>query len=123
MSCNCPKCLYTENDNPTTTEPQRAVEDSSLNNLYCELTWKMQDVVIKVTDKIYTTHSECAYIRLLDPGTVVKVNHHYYFYSCPLGEMNLEGAWTDEESTTYSTYEFLCKVIDEEATVEIVLEG
>nr|DAR75458.1 MAG TPA: TRF2-interacting telomeric protein/Rap1 - C terminal domain [Caudoviricetes sp.] len=37
--------------------------------------------------------------------------------------MNLEGVWTDEESNSYSVHEFLCKVINNEATVKIVLEG
>ena len=94
-----------------------------LNRLYCELTWKMREVAIRVKDKDTTALSNIGYFRLLETGTVVQFKDRCYFYSCPLGMMDLEGAWTDEESTTYSTYEFLCKVIDEEATVEIVLEG
>lgn len=96
---------------------------TELNALYCQLTWKMNDVVIPIKDKNTTCISKRAYIYILEPGTVVKVNNTYYFYSCPHGEMNLEGTWTDEESVSYSVHEFLCKLIDDEATVELVLEG
>lgn len=115
MSCNCPKCSY---NNPP--EPQRATEDT-IDGLYCGLTWKMRDVLVPVKDSNCSSNRN--YGELLEPGTVVKVNGHYYFYSCPFGMMDLEGAWTSEESATYSTYEFLCNVIDEEAAVEVVLEG
>ena len=37
--------------------------------------------------------------------------------------MDLEGAWTDEESVSYSVHEFLCKMIDDEGCVEVLLEG
>lgn len=94
-----------------------------LDRLYCELTWKMQDVKIPIKDKDTTCLSNHPYGELLDAGTVVRFNNHTYFYSCPFGMMNLEGAWTDEESCTYSVHEFLCKVIDEGHPVEIVLEG
>ena len=94
-----------------------------LINLYCELTWKMQDVKVPVKDRDSTCVSNYAYICLLAPGTVVKLNSRYYFYSCPSGMMDLEGSWIDEESSTFSVYEFLCKVIDEKTCVEIVLEG
>lgn len=94
-----------------------------LNRLYCELTWKMQDVLIPIKDKDTTCLSNRPYIAILEPGTVVRFNKHTYFYSCPFGMMNLEGAWSDEESCTYSVHEFLCKVIDTGCPVEIVLEG
>ena len=94
-----------------------------LNRLYCELTWKMQDVKIPIKDKDTTCLSNRPYIAILEPGTVVRFNKHTYFYSCPFGMMNLEGAWSDEESCTYSVHEFLCKVIDEGHLVEIALEG
>ena len=94
-----------------------------LNRLYCELTWKMEDVTIPVKDEATTALSNRAYINILEPGTVVSFKKHTYFYSRPFGMMNLEGTWTDEESCSYSVHEFLCKVIDEEAAVEIVLEG
>lgn len=96
---------------------------SELNSLYCELTWMMQDVRVPVKDTDTTCISNQAYIFLLEPGTVVRFKGHKYFYSCPFGMMNLEGTWTNEESVSYSVHEFLCKVIDEEATVEVVLEG
>ena len=101
MSCNCPKCSY---NNPP--EPQRATKDAvvvkdDLSNLYCGLTWKMQDVLVTVKDSNCISNRN--YGELLEPGTVVKVNDHYYFYSCPFGMMNLEGAWTSEESVSYST--------------------
>ena len=85
--------------------------------------WKMGDIIIPVRDRDNAIISKRAYVNLLEPGTVVKVNDRHYFYSCPLGVMNLEGVWTDEESNSYSVREFLCKVIDDEATVELVLEG
>lgn len=94
-----------------------------LNELYCELTWKMQDVTIEMKDNNDTCFSNRAYINILEPGTVVRFNRHTYFYSCPFGMMNLEGTWTDEESVAYSVHEFLCKVIDEDGCVEVVLEG
>lgn len=95
-----------------------------LNRLYCELTWKMRDVEIRVKDKGYTTAlSNTGYFRLLESGTVVLFKGRRYFYSCPLGMMDLEGVWTDEESNTYSVHEFLCDVIDSEQPVEVVLEG
>lgn len=93
-----------------------------LNRLYCELTWRMQDVMIPVKDNDTTCLSNRAYINILEQGTVVRFKNHTYFYSCPFGMMNLEGTWTDEESCSYSVHELLCKVIDEEAPVEIVLE-
>ena len=94
-----------------------------LDRLYCELTWKMQDVKIPIKDKGTTCLSNRPYSAILEPGTVVRFNKHTYFYSCPFGMMNLEGAWSDEESCTYSVHEFLCKVIDEGRPVEVVLEG
>nr|DAM45616.1 MAG TPA: hypothetical protein [Caudoviricetes sp.] len=94
-----------------------------LNSLYCELTWKMRDVEIPVKDRDTTALSNRGYYHLLESGTVVKFKDHRYFYSCPLGMMDLEGAWTDEESNTYSVYEFLCMVVDSEQPVEVVLEG
>lgn len=117
MSCNCPKCSYT--DTPTPAEPQRATED--LSNLYRGLTWKMRDVPVPVKDSICISNRE--YGEILEPGTVVKVNGHYYFYSCPFGMMDIEGAWTSEESTSYSTYEFLREVLNDGGCVEVVLEG
>lgn len=115
MSCNCPKCSYTD----TPTEQQRATED--LNDPYCGLTWKMRHVPVPVKDSICISNRK--YGEVLEPGTVVKVNGHYYFYSCPFGMMDIEGAWTSEESTSYSTYEFLCEVLDNGGAVEVVLEG
>lgn len=94
-----------------------------LNSLYCELTWKMREVEIPVKDKDTTTTSNRGYYRLLESGTVVLFRGRYYFYSCPLGMMELEGMWTDEESNSYSVHEFLCMVVDKEAPVEVVLEG
>lgn len=96
---------------------------NELNRLYCELTWRMQDVPVPMKDNDTTCISKRAYIFLLEPGTVVRFNGRAYFYSCPSGMMNLEGTWTDEESTRYSVHEFLCKVIDEDRPVEIALEG
>lgn len=96
---------------------------SELNRLYCELTWKMQDVELPIKDKDTTCLSNRAYIFLLEPGTVVRFNGHTYFYSRPSGMMNLEGAWTDEESNTYSVHEFLCELVDAEQPVEVELEG
>ena len=92
-----------------------------LINLYCELTWKMQDIKIPVKDT--TALSNIGYFRLLETGTVVLFEGRVYFYSCPFGMMDLEGAWTDEESNTYSVHEFLCMVVDSEQPVEVVLEG
>lgn len=94
-----------------------------LNKLYCELTWKMGNVLIPIKDKDATFVSKRAYTNLLEPGTVVQFKGRRYFYSCPLGMMELEGMWTDEESNDYSVHEFLCKVADEEPPVEVVLEG
>ena len=37
--------------------------------------------------------------------------------------MDLEGAWTDEESVSYGVHEFLCKMIDDKGCVEVLLEG
>ena len=96
---------------------------NELNELYCELTWKMQDVLLPVKDNDTTCISNRAYIFLLEPGTVVRFNNHTYFYSCPFGMMNLEGTWTDEESVAYSVHEFLCKMIDDKGCVEVLLEG
>lgn len=96
---------------------------NELNELYCELTWKMQDVKIPIKDKNTTCLSNRPYIAILEPGTVVRFNKHTYFYSCPFGMMNLEGTWTDEESVAYSVHEFLCKMIDDEGCVEVLLEG
>lgn len=96
---------------------------NELNELYCELTWKMRDVQIPVKDKDTTALSNRPYGELLDAGTVVRFNDHTYFYSCPFGMMDLEGAWTDEESVSYSVHEFLCKMIDNEGCVEVLLEG
>ena len=102
-----------------------------LNRLYCELTWKMRDVEIPVRDKdngIVADKdngivADKGYFRLLESGTVVQFRGRYYFYSCPLGMMDLEGMWTDEESNSYSVHEFLCMVVDAEQPVEMVLEG
>lgn len=94
-----------------------------LSELYCQLTWKMRDVEVTVRDSDTNSFSNRPYGELLDAGTVLYFNGHRYFYSCPLGMMDLEGAWTDEESTSYTVHEFLCKVIDEDRPVEIVLEG
>ena len=98
-------------------------EFRELNSLYCELTWKMQDVKVPIKDADTTCVSNRAYICLLEPGTVVRFNNHTYFYSCPFGMMNIEGAWTDEESISYSVHEFLGKIVDDERPVEVVLEG
>lgn len=94
-----------------------------LNRLYCELTWAIQDVIITVKDSGTTIVSKRAYINILEPGTVVKVNNRHYFYSCPSGRMNLEGVWTDEVSVSYSVHEFLCKVAEYDQPVEVVVEG
>ena len=94
-----------------------------LNRLYCELTWKMREVAIPVKDRDTTALSNWGYSRLLESGTVVLFKGRYYFYSCPLGMMELEGMWTDEESNAYSVHEFLCMVVDSEQPVEAVLEG
>lgn len=81
----------------------------------------MRDVLVPVKDSNCSSNRD--YGELLEPGTAVKVNGHYYFYSCPFGMMDLEGAWTSEESTSYSTYEFLCEVLNDGGCVELVLEG
>lgn len=93
-----------------------------LINLYCELTWKMQAIKIPVKDTT-TAISNQAYISILAPGTVVKFDNHHYFYSCPSAMMSLEGSWISDESTSYSTYEFLHEVLDNGGCVELVLEG
>lgn len=93
-----------------------------LNGIYCELTWKMREVTITMKDSDTTSTFNWAYGELLNTGTVVRFNNHTYFYSCPFGMMDLEGAWTDEESVTYSVHEFLCKIIDDDQPVELVLE-
>lgn len=93
-----------------------------LNRLYCELTWKMQEVLIPVKDEDTTCLSNRAYINILEPGTVVRFNQHTYFYSCPFGMMNLEGVWTDEEGDSYSVHEFLCKLVDDDQPVEVVFQ-
>lgn len=71
MSCNCPKCSY--NDKPLSpaefakmTNNQLKILADELINLYCELTWKMQD-------------TNQAYISILAPGTVVKFDNRRYF--------------------------------------------
>lgn len=149
MSCNCPKCSYTNDDTNTNTlaELRVAVEEIQqklapnnnslplsptefakmmnnqpkiLINLYCELTWKMQAIKIPVKD---TTISNRAYISILAPGTVVKFNGRHYFYSCPAAMMSLEGSWINDECTSYSTYEFLREVLNDGGAVEVVLEG
>lgn len=93
-----------------------------LINLYCELTWKMQDIKIPVKDTT-TAISNQAYITILAPGTVVKFNGRRYFYSCPSAMMDMEGVWISNESTSYSIYEFLCEVLNDGGAVEVVLEG
>nr|DAP47318.1 MAG TPA: hypothetical protein [Caudoviricetes sp.] len=117
MSCNCPKCSYNvspaESAKMTNNQPK-------IINLYCELTWKMQDIKIPVKD---TAISNQAYISILAPGTVVKFNGRRYFYSCPSAMMSLEGAWINDECTSYSTYEFLREVLNDGGCVELVLEG
>lgn len=95
---------------------------SELNDLYCELTSRIQNVMIPVKDVDTSIVSTRHYIFILDPGTVVRFNGHIYFYSCPFKMMNLEGTWTDEESNAYSVHEFLCKILDEETIVEVILE-
>ena len=109
MSCNCPKCSY----NVSPAESAK-MTNNQLINLYCELAWKMQDIKIPVKD---TAISNQAYISILAPGTVVK------FYSCPSPMMSLEGSWISDESTSYSTYEFLREVLNDGGCVELVLEG
>lgn len=94
-----------------------------LNRMYCELTWKMRDVEIPFKDRDTTALSNRGYCYLLEPGTVVLFKSRLYFYSCPFGMMDLEGAWTDEESNTYSVHEFLCKMIDDAGHIEVLLEG
>lgn len=128
MSCNCPKCSYNgETLSPaefakmTNNQPKILVDE--LINLYCELTWKIRDIKIPVKDTTTTAISNQAYISILAPGTVVKFDNHRYFYSCPPAMMDIEGSWTSEESATYSTYEFLCEVLDNGGAVEVVLEG
>ena len=96
---------------------------NELNELYCELTWKMRDVEIPVKDKDNTALSNRPYGERRDAGTVVRFNTPTSFSSCPCGLMDLEGAWTDEESVSYSVHEFLCKMIDDEGCVEVLLEG
>lgn len=93
-----------------------------LINLYCELTWKMQDIKIPVKDTT-TAISNQAYISILAPGTVVKFDNRRYFYSRPSAMMSLEGSWISDECTSYSTYEFLREVLDNGGCVEVVLEG
>ena len=128
MSCNCPKCSYNgetlspaESAKMTNNQPKIPVDE--LVNLYCKLTWKMQGIEIPVKDNDTTCISNRAYISILEPGTVVKFDNRRYFYSCPSAMMNLEGMWTDEESTSYSTYEFLREVLNDGGCVELVLEG
>ena len=115
MSCNCPKCSY--NDKALSPAEFAKMMNNQpkilVDELYCELTWKMQDITI----------SNQAYISILAPGTVVKFNGHCYFYSCPSAMMSLEGPWINDESTSYSTYEFLCEVLNDGGCVELVLEG
>nr|DAU11882.1 MAG TPA: hypothetical protein [Caudoviricetes sp.] len=125
MSCNCPKCSYNgetlspaESAKMTNNQPKILVDE--LINLYCELTWKMQDIKIPVKD---TAISNQAYVSILAPGTVVKFNGRRYFYSCPSAMTSLEGAWISDESTSYSTYEFLREVLNDGGCVELVLEG
>ena len=117
MSCNCPKCSY--NVSPAESAKMANNQPEILINLYCELAWKMQDIKIPVKD---TTISNQAYISILAPGTVVKFNGHRYFYSCPSAMMSLEGSWINDECTAYSTYEFLCEVLNDGGAVEVVLE-
>lgn len=115
MSCNCPKCSYNVSPAESAKMP-----NNQLINLYCELAWKIQDIKIPVKD---TAISNQAYISILAPGTVVKFNGRRYFYSCPSAMMSLEGSWISDESTSYSTYEFLCEVLNDGGCVELVLEG
>lgn len=93
-----------------------------LINLYCELTWKMQDIKIPIKDTT-TAISNQAYISILAPGTVVKFNGRHYFYSCPSAMMSFEGSWINDECTSYSTYEFFREVLNDGGCVELVLEG
>ena len=51
---------------------------NELNELYCELTWKMRDVEIPVKDKDNTALSNRPYDELLNAGTVVRFNDHTY---------------------------------------------
>lgn len=128
MSCNCPKCSYNDETlspaefaKMTNNQPKILVDE--LINLYCELMWKMQDIKIPVKDTATTAISNQAYICILAPGTVVKLDNRRYFYSCPPVMMSLEGSWINDECTSYSTYEFLCEVLDNGGAVEVVLEG
>lgn len=118
MSCNCPKCSY--NVSPAESTKMTNNQPKILINLYCELTWKMQDIKIPVKD---TAISNQAYISILAPGTVVKFNGRRYFYSCPSAMMSLEDSWINDECTSYSTYEFLREVLNDGGCVELVLEG
>lgn len=121
MSCNCPKCSYNgETLSPTEFAKMMNNQPKILINLYCELTWKMQDIKIPVKD---TAISNQAYVSILAPGTVVKFNGRRYFYSCPPAMMSLEGSWISDECTSYSTYEFLREVLNDGGCVELVLEG
>lgn len=118
MSCNCPKCSY--NDETLPPAESAKMTDNQLINLYCELAWKIQDTKIPVKD---TAISNQAYVSILAPGTVVKFDNRRYFYSCPSVMMSLEGSWISDESTSYSTYEFLCEVLNDGGCVELMLEG
>lgn len=150
MSCNCPKCSYNNPPEPqrlinaAVEEIQQKLDNGlplspaefakmmnnppkiatdELINLYCELTWKMQDIKIPVKDTATTAICNQAYTSFLTPGTVVKFDNRCYFYSCPSAMMSLEGSWINDESTSYSTYEFLCEVLNDGGCVELVLEG
>lgn len=122
MSCNCPKCSYND-ETLSPVESAKMTNNQPKINLYCELAWKIQDIKIPVKDTATTAISNQAYISILAPGTVVKFDNHRYFYSCPSVMMSLEGSWINEESISYSTYEFLREVLNDGGAVEVVLEG
>lgn len=86
---------------------------------YVNLSRVVEKTTVDVYDQTDKKHKEMRYGDLLVPGSVVKFKGRAYSFSIEGGTSLLEGYWTDNESWSRSTYEFLLYVRSEGGPIEL----
>lgn len=97
----------------------RDQEFDDLAAAYVNLSRVVEKTKVDVYDPTDHEYKQMRYGDLLVPGSVVKFKGSTYFFSIEFWSALLEGYWTDNESRTRPTYEFLSYVLTEGGPIEL----
>lgn len=97
----------------------RDQEFDELTAAYVNLAMVVEKTKVDVYDPTDHEYKQMRYGDLLVPGSVVKFKDSTYFFSIEFGTVLVEGAWTDNESWSRSTQEFLFYVLNEGGPIEL----